>query len=218
MFQFHTATHVMILGSSLDEQKIYRHDLPLNKSNSCSKNIRCNPLKNHIACNAFITSSLSLSLFDLIIVFTVSCEPTHLKTCIWENWNGLILLVIPNESRCRFMQNFCEREGSCGGLILVEYLLCIFLVSFWSWCTYAAANVISFGCLFSSCPSSCCLLYLCCLLAGYVLSLLFFLSFIFWKITTVKIFQKITTIKSSRRLVMWRACAVILVVLPHVTC
>ena len=124
-------------------------------------------------------------------------------------WNGLTLLVIPNKSRCRFMQNFCEREGSCGGLILVEYLLCIFLVSFWSWCTYAAANVISFGCLFSSCPSSCCLLYLCCLLAGYVLPLLFFfLSFIFWKITTVKIFQKITTIKSSRRLVMWRACSV----------
>jgi len=72
MSQFHTATHVMILGSNLDEQKIYRYDLPLNTSNSCSKNIRCNPIKNHIACNAFITSSLSWSLFDLIIVFIVS--------------------------------------------------------------------------------------------------------------------------------------------------
>jgi len=125
----------------------------------------------------------------LFLVIQLDLVNLHiLKLVFWKILECLTLSVIPNKSSCRFMQNFCEREGSCGGLILVEYLLCIFLVSFWFWCTYAVANVISFGCLFSSCPSSCCMMYLCCLLAGYVLSLLFFLSFIFWKITTVKIF------------------------------
>ena len=116
MFQFHTATHVMILGSSLDEQKIYRHDLPLNKSNSCSKNIRCNPLKNHIACNAFITSSLSLSLFDLIIVFTVSCEPTHLKTCIWENWNGFLTEALAGNQRTKRLRTSMPAPADRDGL------------------------------------------------------------------------------------------------------
>ena len=39
-----------------------------------------------------------------------------------KNWNGLTLLVIPNKSRCRFMQNFFERK-----VLVVDWFL-------WSTC------------------------------------------------------------------------------------
>ena len=54
---------ILILGLKfLDEPKIYRHDLPLNISNTCSKDITCNLPKEHIVCNVFITNAAFLGI------------------------------------------------------------------------------------------------------------------------------------------------------------